>query len=147
MNQHNFFSFVLWPVQHVFYFILSCMNSSSHCEEYVSVFFVCQFCFGYSQVFFSHEDNGLFVKFCNLLQSGIETTSAGNVCQARNGTAKDNVHLCNEAIDENFTILLMMEDYHNIHTIRRPQNDHSSYSVDHMCTIIIKTVKEAPAIS
>lgn len=32
-----------------------------------------QLCFGYSKGNFFHEDNGLFLKFCNLSQNGIET--------------------------------------------------------------------------
>ena len=52
-----------------------------------------------------------------------------------------------EAIDKEFTLLLMIDDYHNIHTIRRPQQENRAYRVDKMCTIIIKIiVKEVPAI-
>lgn len=58
--------------------------------------------------------------------------------------------MCNDAIEEainkNFSILLIIDDYHNIHTIRRPQDENSSYKMDHMCTIIIKIIKEAPAV-
>lgn len=59
--------------------------------------------------------------------------------------------MCNdsikEAIDKIFTILLMIDDYHNIHTIGRPQDENSSHKMDHMCTIIIKIIKEAPAVA
>ena len=32
----------------------------------------------------------------------------------------------------------MTDDYHNIHTIKRPQEENRAYKVDHMCTTIIK---------
>lgn len=41
----------------------------------------------------------------------------------------------------------MIDDYHNIHTIGRPQDENSSHKMDHMCTIIIKIIKEAPAVA
>ena len=42
-------------------------------------------------------------------------------------------------------ILMMIDDYHNIHTIRRPQDQNTTTQVDHLCTIIVKIVKKAPA--
>ena len=116
-----------------------------------------QLCFGYSQKCnFFQEDNGLFLSFCNLSQCGIETqrqlgTSVSSKVISRNraAIARENTSQVNdaiqEAIDKKFTILLMIDDYHNIHTIRRPQ-DQGTSKVDHMCTIIIKIVKEVPAI-
>jgi len=63
--------------------------------------------------------------------------------------AEQNFQACNdaiqEAIDKQFTILLMIDDYHNVHTMRRPQEENRAYKVDHMCTIIIKIVKEVPS--
>ena len=40
----------------------------------------------------------------------------------------------------------MIDDYHNIHSIKRPQNENSSHKVDDMCTIIIKIIKGAPVV-
>ena len=135
------------------------MTSSSHSENRkCTIVILYQLCFGFSQKCnFFQEDNGLFLKFCNLSQSGIETqrqlgTSVSTKVISRNraAIAKENLTLCNdaiqEAIDKKFAILLMIDDYHNIHTIRRPQDENATYKVDHMCTIIIKIVKEAPAI-
>ena len=51
-----------------------------------------------------------------------------------------------EAIDKKHAILMMIDDYHNIHTIRRPSQENNICKVDHMATVIIKIVKEATAI-
>ncbi|XP_068738919.1 uncharacterized protein [Montipora capricornis] len=148
----------------VFNFILSCMTSSRHSEERNllnrkrTVVILYQLCFGYSQKCnFFQEDNGLFLKFCNLSQPGIETqrqlgtsVSSRTITRNRAAMAKENFNLCNnaiqEAINKKCAIWLMIDDYHNIHTIRRPQDASATCQVDHMCTIIIKIVKEAPAI-
>ena len=160
----KFFEFCsLAGAANIYNFVLSCMTSSRHSEERTllnqkrTVAILYQLCFGYSQKCnFFQEDNGLFLKFCNLSQSGIETqrqlgTSVSSKVISRNhaAIAKQNFQVCNaaiqEAIDKEFTILLMIDDYHNIHTIRRPQEENRAYKVDHMCTII-KIVKEVPAI-
>lgn len=78
------------------------------------------------------------------------SVSSKVISRNRAAIAKQNFQVCNDAIQEainkEFTILLMIDDYHNIHTIRRPQEEKRVYKVDHMCTIIIKIVKEVPAI-
>ena len=52
-----------------------------------------------------------------------------------------------EAINKKHAIILMIDDYHNIHTIRRPSNEKFTSKADHMCTIIFKIiVKEVAAI-
>ncbi|XP_078366821.1 uncharacterized protein LOC144650903 isoform X2 [Oculina patagonica] len=148
----------------LFNFILSCMTSSRHSEERIllnrkrTVVILYQLCFGLSQKCnFFQEDNGLFLTFCNLTQSGLETqrqlgTSCSSKVITRNRAtiAKENLTLSNEAIkeamDKKYAILLMIDDYHNIHTIRRPTDEEATSKADHMCTIIIKIIKEAPAI-
>ena len=144
-------------------FILSCMTSSRHSEERVflnqkrTVAILYQLCFGFSQKCnFFQEDNGLFLKFCNVTQSVLETQrQLGTSCSSkvitrnRSSLAKVNQKQCNDAITEaiqkKFPILLMIDDYHNIHTIRRPTDQFTS-KADHMCTIIVKIIKEATAI-
>ena len=140
------------------------MTSSRHSEGRISlnrkrtVVILYQLCFGFSQKCnFFQEDNGLFLKFCNLSQSGLETqrqlgTSCSSKVISRNraAIAKENLHLCNDAIQEainkKHAIILMIDDYHNIHTIRRPSNEKFPSKADHMCTIIFKIVKEVAAI-
>ena len=78
------------------------------------------------------------------------SVSSRVISRNRAAIAKQNFQVCNdaiqEAIDKEFTILLMIDNYHNIHTIRRPQEENRAYKEDHMCTIIIKIVKEVHAI-
>ncbi|KAJ7387356.1 hypothetical protein OS493_004347 [Desmophyllum pertusum] len=148
----------------VFNFILSCMTSSHHSDDRIllnrkrTVVILYQLCFGFSQKCnFFQEDNGLFLQFSNLTQCGIETQrQLGTSCSSkvisrnRDSISKDNINVVNnaiqEAMDKKQAILMMIDDYHNIHTIRRPCDEKKTYNVDHMCTIIIKIVKEEPAI-
>ena len=79
------------------------------------------------------------------------SVSSKVISRNRAAIAKQNFKVCNdviqEGIDKEFTILLLIDDYHNIHTIRRPQQENRAHRVDQMCTIIIKIiVKEVPAI-
>ena len=140
------------------------MTSSRHSEERIllnhkrTVAILYQLCFGLSQKCnFFQEDNGLFLHLSNLTQSGIETqrvlgTSCSSKVVGRNRTtfAKQNLSVVNgaikEAIDKKHAILMMIDDYHNIHTIRRPSLENNICKVDHMATVIIKIVKEATAI-
>ena len=102
------------------------------------------------------EDNGFLLKFCNVTQSGLETQrQLGTSCSSkvitrnRSSLGKVNQKQCNDAITEaiqkKFPILLMIDDYHNIHTIRGP-TDQATSKADHMSTILMKIVKEATAI-
>ena len=100
-------------------------------------------------------DNGLFLKFSNLTQTGLETqcqlgTSCSSKVISRNrvAIAKKNLNVCSDAIKEaieKYAITLMIDDYHNIHSIQTP-TDEATSKVDDSCTIIIKIVKEATAI-
>lgn len=140
------------------------MTSSHHSEGRIllnrkqTVVILYQLCFSFSQKCnFFQEENGLFLNFCKLSQSGLETqcqlgTSCSSKVISRNqaDAAKENLHLCNnairEAINKKYAIILMIDDYHNIHTIWRPSNEKSTSKADHMCTIIFKIVKEVTAI-
>ena len=140
------------------------MSSSRHSGDRIllirkrTVVILYQLCFGLSQKCnFFQEDNGLFLQFSNLTQSGLETQrQLGTSCSSkvisrnRHSFSNENFNLVNSAIQDalelKHAILLMIDDYHNIHTIRRPCDEKTTYKVDHMATIIIKIVKEAPAI-
>ena len=126
----QFFQFCsLAGAANIYNFVLSCMTSSSHSEERT---LLNKLCFGYSQKCdFFQEDNGLFLKFCNSSQSGIEAqrqlgTSVSSKVISRNraAIAKQNFQVCHDAIAKEFTILLMIDNYHNIHNIRRPHVYH-----------------------
>ena len=100
-------------------------------------------------------DNCLFLKFCNLTQTDLETqcqlgTSCSSKVISRNrvAIAKENLSVCSDVIKEaieKYAITLMIDDYHNIHSIQTP-TDEATSKVDDICTIIIKIVKEATAI-
>ena len=100
---------------------------------------------------------GCFLQFCNLSQAGIETQRLlGTSCSSkvlsryRANIAKERLNVVNNAIkkalEQKHAILMMIDDYHNIHTVRRPTEEGNTCRVDHMATIIIKIVKEAPAV-
>ena len=67
------------------------MTSSHHSEDLISlnckrtVVILYQLCFGVSQKYhFLQEDNGLFLQFCNLSQTGIETRQLlGTSCSGK----------------------------------------------------------------
>ena len=147
-----------------FNFVLAYMTSSRHFEDRISlnrkltVAILYQLCFGLSQKSnFLQEDNGLFLQFCNLSQTGIETQRLlGTSCSSkvlsryRANIGKEHSTVVNDAIknalENKHAILMMIDDYHNIHTVRRPRERTHTCKVDHMATIIIKIVKEASAI-
>ena len=68
----------------------------------------------------------------------------------RANIGKERLNVVNNAIkkalEQKHAILMMIDDYHNIHTVRRPTEEGNTCRVDHMATIIIKIVKEAPAV-
>ena len=72
------------------------------------------------------------------------------IARNRHSFSNNNFNLVDAAIQDamehKHAILMMINDYHNIHTIRRPCDEKTTYKVDHTATIIIKIVKEAPAI-
>ena len=139
------------------------MNSSRHTDDRISlnkkraVSIIYQLCYGLSQrCIFLQEDNGLFLRFCNLSQRRIETqrqlgTSCSSNVISRNRTsiASSNLQSTNGAIQDairnQHLVTLMIDDYHNIHAIRRPDSTQTSQAT-HMGTIIIKVVKEAKGI-
>ena len=139
------------------------MTSSRHSADRIllnrkrTVAILYQLYFGLSQKCnFLQEGNGLFLQFCNLSQTGIETQRLlGTSCSSsklryRANIDKERLNVVNNAIkkalEQKHAILLMIDDYHNIHTIRRPTEEGNTCRVDHMATIIIKIVKEAPAV-
>ena len=139
------------------------MTSSRHSADRIllnrkrTVAILYQLCFGLSQKCNFLQDNGLFLQFCNLSQTGIEIQRLlGTSCSSkvlsryRANIGKERLNVVNNAIkkalEQKHAILMMIDDYHNIHTVRRPTEEGNTCSVDHMATIIIKIVKEAPAV-
>lgn len=114
-----------------------------------------QLCFGYSKGNFFHEDNGLFLKFCNLSQNGIETQrqlgtsiSSKEITKIKATIADANFYACNnaleEAINKNFTMLLMIDDY-KIRTIDSKMRMPATKWI--ICAPSSSILKEAPAVA
>ena len=116
-----------------------------------------QFCFSLSQRCDSlQKDNGIFLKFCHLTDEGIDTqrvlgTAVGSRSVKREivNSAKNSSELLKEvvteAIENEYLITLMIDDWTKVYTKRRP-TDESTSVADNFCTIIIKVVKDIKAI-
>ena len=160
----EFFKFCsLHGAENLFNFVLASTTSSRHSAVRIllnrkrTVAILYQLCFGLSQKCNFLQDNGLFLQFCNLSQTGIEIQRLlGTSCSSkvlsryRANIGKERLNVVNNAIkkalEQEHAILMMVDDYHNIHTVRRPTEEGNTCRVDHMATIIIKIVKEAPAV-
>ena len=148
-----------------FNFVLACMTSSHHSEDRISlskrkrtIAILYHLCFGLSQkCIFFQEDKGLFLQFCNLSQTGIKTqrllgTSCSSKVLSRYHANIDKEHttVVNDAIknalENKHAILMMIDDNHNVHTVRRSIQGTHTCKVDLLATIIIKIIKEASAI-
>ena len=151
----EFFKFCsLHGAENLFNFVLASTTSSRHSADRIllnrkrTVAILYQLCFGLSQKCNFLQDNGLFLQFCNLSQTGIEIQRLlGTSCSSkvlsryRANIGKERLNVVNNAIkkalEQEHAILMMVDDYHNIHTVRRPTEEGNTCRVDHMATIII----------
>ena len=111
-----------------------------------------QFCFSLSQRCDSlQKDNGIFLKFCHLTDEGIDTqrvlgTAVGSRSVKREivNSAKNSSELLQEvvkeAIENEYLLTLMIDDWTKVYTKRRP-TDVSSSVADNFCTIISRLSK------
>ena len=111
-----------------------------------------QFCFSLSQRCDSlQEDNGIFLKFCLLTDEGIDTQRVlGTAVGSRSGkreivhSAKNSSELLQEvvkeAIENEYLITLMINDWTNVYTKRRA-TDESTSIADNFCTVISRLSK------
>ena len=147
----------------VFNFILSSISSDRHSKDRKelnrkrTVAMLYQFCFSLSQRCDSlQKDNGIFLKFCHLTDEGIDTqrvlgTAVGSRSVKREivNSAKNSSELLQEvvkeAIENEYLITLMIDDWTKVYTKRRPTDENTSVA-DNFCTIIIKVVKDIKAI-
>ena len=112
-----------------------------------------QLCFGLSQRCDSlQKDNGLFLKCCHLTDEGIDTQRIlGTTVCSRSVTreishfSKNSSDLFNDivkdAIENNYMVTLMIDDWTKVYTKRRPTDETTSVA-DNFCTIIVKVAKE-----
>lgn len=111
-----------------------------------------QFCFSLSRRCDSlQKDNGIFLKFCHLTDEGIDTqrvlgTAVGSRSVKREivNSAKNSSELLQEvvkeAIENEYLITLMIDDWTKVYTKRRP-TDESTSVADNFCTIISRLSK------
>ena len=99
---------------------------SLFCSNYV---LVC-----HKRAIFCKKIMGCFLQFCNLSQTGIETqrllgTSCSSKVLSRYRVNISKVRLnviksaIKKALEQKDAILMMIHDYHNIHTVKRPTEE------------------------
>ena len=104
-----------------------------------------------------YKKTGLFLQFCNLSQTGIETQqllakscSSKVLSRYHANIGKEHtivVHgAIKNALENKHAILMMIDDCHNGRTVRRPIQGTHTCKVDLLATIMIKIIKEASAI-
>ena len=88
----------------------------------------------HKRAIFYKKTMAYFLHFCNLSQTGIETQRLlGTSCSSkvlsryRANIGKERLNVINNAIkkalEQKHAILMMIDDYHIIHTVRRPTED------------------------
>ena len=114
-------------------------------------------CFALSQLNnFLQKDQSLFFILKNLNKEALDTErNLGNVCSSRKvyymrkNIEHSHQHQINDEIEKaiqgNYLVVCIVDDYHCIHTKRRPEDVKVS-DAKHMCTIVIKIFSKIPAI-
>ena len=139
------------------------MTSERHSEDRIktnqqrTVAILYTLCFGLSQVCnWLQTDNAIFLHQSNLNQHGLDTVRqmGGSCCRRLAGNLLNHFsnsnhqkisELINDAIQHQWQLVLVIDDFTSIHTRRRPTTDKLSQSKS-MCTIIIKVFKNIKAI-
>ena len=123
----------------------------------VTVNIIYTLCFALSQLNnFLQKDQSLFFMLKNLNKEALDTErNLGNACSSRkvyymrkNIEQSHEKHINNEiqnAIQKKYLVVCVVDDYHCIHTKRRPEDVKVS-DAKHMCTIVIKIFPEIQAI-
>ena len=102
-------------------------------------------------------DHALYLRNSRINQEGFDTENQlGNTCCRRTVdhvlnslAAEHNPTLNNfilQAISNEWLLVLIIDDYTNIHTHRRPTGDNTT-SANYMCTIVVKAFKNVAAVS
>ena len=147
----------------IFDTVLAAMRSERHSEDRIktnqqrTVAILYTLCFGLSQVCnWLQADNAIFLYQSNLNQHGLDTVRqmGGSCCRRLAGNLLNHFsnsnhqkisELINDAIQHQWQLVLVIDDFTSIHTRRRPTTDKLSQSKS-MCTIIIKVFKNIKAI-
>ena len=143
--------------------ILAAVTSSRHSQKRVQlnekrvVNFIYKMCYCLSQQCNTIQvDHALYLHSNRINQEGIDTENRmGNTCCRRtmdatlNLLAKQSLQRLNsfllEALQNEWLLVLIIDDYTNVHTHRRPKGNHPSSAVS-MCTIVVKAFKNVNAI-
>ena len=143
--------------------ILAAVTSSRHSQNRVHlnekriVAFIYNMCYCLSQQCNAMQvDHALYLHSSRITQEGIDTENQmGNTCSRRtinsalNSMATQTLQHLNsfllEASRNEWLLVLIIDDYTNIHTHRRPKGNHPT-SANNMCTIVIKAFKNVNAI-
>ena len=139
------------------------MTSERHSEDRIKtnqqrrVAILYKLCFGLSQVCnWLQTDDAVFLHQSDLNQQDFDTVRkmGGSCCRRLAGNLLNHLsnsnhqkisELINDAIQHQWQLVLVIDDFTSIHTRRRPTTDKLSQSKS-MCTIIIKVFKNIKAI-
>ncbi|KAL9974746.1 hypothetical protein ACROYT_G011827 [Oculina patagonica] len=148
----------------IFGTILNSMTELRHSPQRLetnkkrTVAIIYKLCYGLSQVCnWLQTDHALFLKESNLNQQGLQAErEMGNSCSLRKvntlyqelaeSNSKKIGELISEAIENQWQLVLVIDDYTSIHSKRRPQTEQLCQPKS-MCTIVIKVFKNVKAIS
>ena len=147
----------------IFDTVLAAMTSERHSEDRIktnqqrTVAILYKLCFGLSQVCnWLQTDDAVFLHQSDLNQQDLDTVRqmGGSCCRRLAGNLLNHLsnsnhqkisELINDAIQHQWQLVLVIDDFTSIHTRRRPTTDKLSQSKS-MCTIIIKVFKNIKAI-
>ena len=147
----------------IFDTVLAAMTSERHSEDRIKtnqqrrVAILYKLCFGLSQVCnWLQTDDAVFLHQSDLNQQDFDTVRkmGGSCCRRLAGNLLNHLsnsnhqkisELINDAIQHQWQLVLVIDDFTSIHTRRRPTTDKLSQSKS-MCTIIIKVFKNIKAI-
>ena len=148
----------------IFDAILDAITSARHSAERINlnkkraVSVIYNLCYCLSQACNTLQtDHALYLRSCNINQEGIETQHIMGLSCARRTVntiakslsenhCKSFKHFIQDAIENKWLLVLIIDDFTSIHTKRRPQADKASEAKS-MCTIVVKAFKNIPAIS
>ena len=148
----------------IFDAILDAITSARHSTERINlnkkrtVSVIYNLCYCLSQACNTLQtDHALYLRSCNLNQEGIETQHIMGLSCARRTVntiaksmsenhCKSFKHFIQDAIENKWLLVLIIDDFTSIHTKRRPQADKASEAKS-MCTIVVKAFKNIPAVS
>lgn len=117
--------------------VLAAMTSERHSEDRIktnqqrTVAILYTLCFGLSQVCnWLQTDNAIFLHQSNLNQHGLDRQMGGSCCRRLAGNLLNHFsnsnhqkisELINDAIQHQWQLVLVIDDFTSIHTRRRPQ--------------------------